>query len=448
YPKRYQRDDAGQWHFLPGERYAEPLGLFFRLCSSSDVNATLVRNLVMLQDYLVGDGSGHPAHSERAITRLVLDRPGITLEQVLRYAAADDVYALIATGQLYTNLETIALADTDRVLLFSNELTAQAYERLAVLTPDAVCPRHVVVEAGARIDWDGRGWRIVNAGQTSVALVSDEHEVVDLPVALFEELARTGRVTGVPNRDDEPSAVFDLLSAASARELRRANDIYDLLRTGMAPGGVPERTLRRWRQQVRDAEMQYGRGYVGLLRRSSKGNRRPKLGPTSLALMAQVIEEQYETLTQRRRRAVYGELARRCHVEGVLCPSYRTFCTTVASADQYRQTLKRRGPRAAYQLGEFVSYLDRNVARHGDRPFEVAHIDHTEADVEVRHSRTGKSLGRPWLTFMLDAYSRRILAFHLTFDPPSYRSCMAVIRECVRRLSRLPDTIVVDGGKE
>src|SRR5581483_11559112 len=127
------------------------------------------------------------------------------------------------------NLETIALADTDRVLLFSNELTAQAYERLAVLTPDAVCPRHVVVEAGARID---------NAGQTSVALVSDEHEVVDLPVALFEELARTGRVTGVPNRDDEPSAVFDLLSAASARELRRANDIYDLLRTGMAPGGV------------------------------------------------------------------------------------------------------------------------------------------------------------------------------------------------------------------
>ena len=445
HPKRYQRDEVGQWHFLPGERYADPLGLFFRLRSSAEINPTLVRNLIMLQDYLGGDGS---APSERAITSLVHDRPGITLEQVLRYAAGDDIYLLVASGRLYTNLETVALADADRVLLFSDELTAQAYERLEVLAPDGGSTRHVVVEAGARIDWDGRGWRIVNAGQTSVALVSDEREVVDLPVALFEELARTGRVTGVPGRDDEPSAVFDLLSGASARELRRANDIFDLLRSGRTPGAVPARTLRRWRQQVRDAEAQYGRGYVGLLRRASKGNHHPKLEPTSLALMAQVIEEQYDTLTQPRRRSVYGELARRCQAQGVLCPSYRTFCATVASADQYRQTLKRRGPRAAYQLGEFVSYLDRNIARHGDRPFEVAHIDHTEADIEVRHSQTGKNLGRPWLTVMLDAYSRRILAFHLTFDPPSYRSCMAVIRECVRRHSRLPDTIVVDGGKE
>jgi hypothetical protein len=49
---------------------------------------------------------------------------------------------------------------------------------------------------------------------------------------------------------------------------------------------------------------------------------------------------------------------------------------------------------------------------------------------------------------MMDAYSRRILAAYLTFDPPSYRSCMMVLRICVQRFGRLPQTIVVDGGSE
>ena len=42
----------------------------------------------------------------------------------------------------------------------------------------------------------------------------------------------------------------------------------------------------------------------------------------------------------------------------------------------------------------------------------------------------------------------RILAIYLTFDPPSYRSCMMALRLCVARFGRLPQTLVVDGGKE
>jgi hypothetical protein len=49
---------------------------------------------------------------------------------------------------------------------------------------------------------------------------------------------------------------------------------------------------------------------------------------------------------------------------------------------------------------------------------------------------------------LTDAFSRRLLAVFLTFDPPSYRSCMMVLRECVRRHGRFPQSLVVDGGKE
>ncbi len=42
----------------------------------------------------------------------------------------------------------------------------------------------------------------------------------------------------------------------------------------------------------------------------------------------------------------------------------------------------------------------------------------------------------------------RCLAIHLTFDPPSYRSCMMILRDCVRKHARLPQTVVIDGGAE
>src|SRR5258708_17519114 len=49
---------------------------------------------------------------------------------------------------------------------------------------------------------------------------------------------------------------------------------------------------------------------------------------------------------------------------------------------------------------------------------------------------------------MTDAYSRRVLAYYVTFDPPSYRSAMMVFRLCVQRYGRLPQELVVDQGPE
>jgi len=60
----------------------------------------------------------------------------------------------------------------------------------------------------------------------------------------------------------------------------------------------------------------------------------------------------------------------------------------------------------------------------------------------------GKPLGKPWVTFLVDAFSRRILSVYLTFDPPSYRSCMMALRICVQRFGRMPGALVVDGGRE
>ncbi len=60
------------------------------------------------------------------------------------------------------------------------------------------------------------------------------------------------------------------------------------------------------------------------------------------------------------------------------------------NARAFEQTLKRQGRRAAYaQRRYFYFELQPTTPRHGDRPFEIGHIDHTELDVEVVCSQHG-----------------------------------------------------------
>jgi putative transposase len=196
-------------------------------------------------------------------------------------------------------------------------------------------------------------------------------------------------------------------------------------------------------------EMRSGSGYVGLIPQTHlRGFRGSKLPQATLSVMAEFIENDYETHKQKRRYEVWCVLKSECEQRGVIPPSYKTFARAIRRGAGHRQTLKRKGHRAAYKEEPFYWTLDQTTPRHGDRPFEIGHIDHTEVDVECVSSSSRQGLGRPWKTLLTDACSRKILAVYMTFDPPSYRSCMMVMRECVRLHGRLPQILVVDGGPE
>jgi transposase InsO family protein len=189
--------------------------------------------------------------------------------------------------------------------------------------------------------------------------------------------------------------------------------------------------------------------FVGLLPRLRlAGNRTPKMRPETRALAEDFIAHRYETLKGGTKRAVWGALASACEERGFAAPSYKTFWLLAKQRPQDEQARKRGGPRAAYAREPFYYELTLSTPRHGDRPWEIGHIDHSPGDVELVCSRTGKNLGTCWMTLLSDAFSRRILAVYLAFHPPSALSCMMVLRECVRRHNRLSETVVVDGGPE
>jgi len=456
-PGRYCRDEQENWHCPPGEAYARGFCLYYRVRSSLEINWVLQRNLLFLEDYLDTPSAKASQKVREWGVALVSAEPGIRLSELLRQAGEgmtrDDIYALIATGGLYVDLGKAPLVEPAAVFVFESRDAAEAYGHIAESPETAT---KLTIRSGHTITWDGRTWTVVNLGEKTISLLGEDEAFTELPAAVFEQMAKEGRIQGViTRREPECRPEIAVLAAASERDLSaanlRLNAVLSQLRgePGTTNDQVSARTLRLWVSCYRKAEACLGSGYLGLLpRRRQRGNRRSRLPATTQAALLESIENDYETLKQKTRLACWAALKRRCDDSGILAPSYVTYCAALRKRDKFKQTMKRLGRRAAYKYEPPYWELNQKTPRHGDRPFEIAHVDHTQLDVEVVCSRTGHSLGRPWLTLVTDAFSRRVLAVYLTFDAPSYRSCMMALRECVRRHAHLPQVLVVDGGCE
>jgi len=387
-PNRYCSTENGQWRCPPGEACAKEFGFYYRIRSSREINWVYQRNIQFLEDYLRSDLPIRPESHER-VRALVSARSAIGLsdlfQETVGIVSRDELFAMIAVGPLEVDLSSAPLTEPNRVRVLLN------LSQAAISSPASTCA----------------------AAASAVAL---------LPQMGPAEIAEANRR-------------LKLIRAYRARE-----PLADT---------VPARTVRHWLQRYRQAEALHGDGYLGLLPRFHDcGNRNSKLPEKTRALMSEIIGTDYETTKQKRKFHSYGMLIRACESEGIAAPSYKTFSAAINRRLQADLVFERRGRRAAYQLAAPYLELHLTTPRHGDRPFHICHADHTELDVEIVCSSTGRNLGRPWWTILTDAFSRRLLAFFLSFDPPSYRSCMMLLRECVRRHGRLPQILVVDGGKE
>ena len=135
----------------------------------------------------------------------------------------------------------------------------------------------------------------------------------------------------------------------------------------------------------------------------------------------------------------------------------------VGRIDQYKITNRQLGfPEA---LRQFSAVELGPQGNHANHQWE---IDHTRLDVFVIDPLSEKAYARPWLTAILDRYSRSIVGFSLSFAPPSWVSVMDALRiavfpkqKLIDGLNRgargivnewkcegLPDFLITDHGRE
>lgn len=201
--------------------------------------------------------------------------------------------------------------------------------------------------------------------------------------------------------------------------------------------GVSARTVERWVARYRRD------GLTGLVRapRVDRGQRRfpgdliglieglalRKPPPTAAAIYRQVI-----TVSER---------------EGWLPPSYSTVYAVIRQLDPALVTLAHEGTKA-YRLA-----FDLLHRREATGPNDLWQADHTPLDLWVRDEH-GTPV-RPWLTVILDDYSRAVASYRLSLSGPTALNTALALRDAIGRKSDprwhvcgIPQTFYTDHGSD
>jgi putative transposase len=204
-----------------------------------------------------------------------------------------------------------------------------------------------------------------------------------------------------------------------------------------AERGVAERTLRRWLAAWR------ANGVHGLERapRSDTSKRR-RLDPNLEALV--------RSMATRRPRPTAAAIHRKVQAEaktrGVAGASYAVVASIVRGI----------GPERIAVATDAATYRDQHELVHrrdAGASNEMWQADHTVLDVLVLD--VDRNPVRPWLTVVLDDYSRAIAGFFLTTSAPSAMNTALSLRQAIWRkvepdwpVCGIPEQFYVDNGSD
>ena len=166
---------------------------------------------------------------------------------------------------------------------------------------------------------------------------------------------------------------------------------------------------------------------------SKKGNRTSRYPSVVMSLCQEAIAAKYlrrerntiqETLEDAL-LSVMRENNLRPESDQLPLPTRRLVTRLISDIPEFNKYSARYGHDAALKRFRFVK-----GQRHVSLPLERAEIDHTHLDLFVVDDRTSLPLGRPYVTACIDNYTRCILGIYVGFNPPSYQSVAACLKDC------------------
>jgi putative transposase len=449
YPYRYIQDSDGRWSSPQIERQLGELGIRYRIYSDEAIPRRRVENLLHLADYFHPGAEPCPEGDLQRLAAALAEHGACYLAELMAEPygfSADVLLKAIADHQVVADLDRETLTEPRRCRLYRD---ATVRDFMAGEVAPATLPgqEHFVLDIaeGTRFEYESQELTISLVGESEVVCTRRAGSPVTLSRDWLADALRHKRIVPVTEtgRTKLDLARYDQAQLDIALQ-RRA-----ILQSDCTPAIVCDRTVRRWLARQNAVLLNGGHEVLALVPHTdTRGNRTARLTEQQEEILQRVIETHWRSHEAINYKACYRILKAACDEAGIKAPSYPTLIARIKAEETAHGLRVRHGKRMAYQMSEFVDVLYVDTPVHGSRPFQYVHIDHTQLDIEVVSSRSGKPLGRPWFSLAVDAWSRRIVAMYLTFDPPSYHSVMMVIRDMVRRFERLPEFIVVDNGRD
>ena len=187
--------------------------------------------------------------------------------------------------------------------------------------------------------------------------------------------------------------------------------------------GVDTATLYRWLQRYRATE-----SVVALIpkKRGWRTGRR-RIPAFAEGVIDEVIRDFYLTGQRSSAQKAVIEVLRRCEQRGIDAPSPSTIRARLRAIPE-RERLRGRGYKEKAK-NKFLPAAGNFP--NADYPLAVVQIDHTPADIILVDDIHRKPIGRPWITLAIDVYSRMVVGYYLSFDPPSETSVAMCVAQSI-----------------
>ncbi|CAK6473781.1 Mu transposase C-terminal domain-containing protein [Peribacillus castrilensis] len=201
--------------------------------------------------------------------------------------------------------------------------------------------------------------------------------------------------------------------------------------------GIAKRTLQYW---IRDYK-QFG--LKGLIRKTRNDAGKILSEPEVVVSIEQLIlKYKRNSLT-----SIHRMICEQCLKQGWQQPSYYQVYKISQSLSQSLKTLAHDGQKA------YGNQFDLIHRREASYPNEIWQADHTLLDILVLNEKEQPE--RPWLTIILDDYSRAVAGYFLTFQAPSAIQTALALHQAIWRKRNLdwptcgiPEQFYTDHGSD
>lgn len=130
-------------------------------------------------------------------------------------------------------------------------------------------------------------------------------------------------------------------------------------------------------------------------------------------IIKKVLVEQYLNSKQISADRAYREIERLCKKEKFPVPAKQTVVRRIQELSRLDHAEKRDGRNAALDLKP-----NRGTVPNGNFLNSLWQIDHTLVDIMLVDEEFREPIGRPWITVVIDVYSRMVMSWYISFDPP------------------------------
>lgn len=108
------------------------------------------------------------------------------------------------------------------------------------------------------------------------------------------------------------------------------------------------------------------------------------------------------------------EIALECRAKGLLIPHYNTIRHRIKLINEEEKLARRVHKSVASNT--FDPLQDHFPG--ADYPLAAVQIDHTKLDIICVDEVFRQPVGKPWITVAIDVFSRMVIGFYISFDPP------------------------------